>query len=197
MTRPTWSPGRPAPRCTRGSGTRPWATCSTGRCRAPPPRTPGSLVPRDALPRGSFSICQNRKSALSAEAPAAPSPRRSAAGDPTSVVREWRGGSPGVAAGQTDDGRSVRGLSLTARPRPWVPRLRRRRCGSGPSGAGRLPAPPLRPASWPCCQAGRGPVAVAVNSPSGLHSEGDPPPRPGHPPVNAARPSRPTQTCWV
>lgn len=47
----------------------------------------------------------------------------------------------------------------------------------GPSGAGRLPAPPLRPASWPCCQAGRGPVAVAVNSPSGLHSEGDPPPQ--------------------
>lgn len=132
MTRPTWSPGRPAPRCTRGSGTRPWATCSTGRCRAPPPRTPGSLVPRDALPRGSFSICQNRKSALSAEAPAAPSPRRSAAGDPMSVVQEWRGGSPGVAAGQTDDGRSVWALSLTARPCPWAPRLRRRRCGSGP-----------------------------------------------------------------
>lgn len=40
MTLPIWSPGRRAPRCTRGSGTRPWATCSTGRC--PPPLLPAA-----------------------------------------------------------------------------------------------------------------------------------------------------------
>lgn len=36
MTPPIWSLGKQALRCTRGSGTRPWATCSTGRCCARP-----------------------------------------------------------------------------------------------------------------------------------------------------------------
>lgn len=43
-----------------------------------------------------------------------------------------RGGGRTDGRRPQDDGRSVWALSLTARPCPWAPRLRQRRCGSGP-----------------------------------------------------------------
>lgn len=81
MTLPTWSRGRRAPPCTRGSDTRPWATCLTGRCASQGDKS-GSVRPRFLPSAVLFTECVRLANVGALTLHTCPGPSQGSSGPP-------------------------------------------------------------------------------------------------------------------